>query len=167
MGGAVNAQGNVGSSGVGIQNEYAEWNIYIDPAAANLVFNSGIPIVLVPLDATDDVPVTRDFYQALGGIQETPSAQLIYEMLTANLDFVDSGGFQFWDSLTAAIFIDPSIAQFEEMALTVVAEEGPESGRTKPDLGGAKIRVAASAERKTFEQILITIWNWEHDLIIK
>src|SRR5215216_413097 len=52
MGGAVKVEGNVGNSGVGIQNEYAEWNIYIDPTAANIVFNSGIPIILVPLDAT-------------------------------------------------------------------------------------------------------------------
>src|SRR5215216_5721928 len=44
MGGAVKVDGNVGHSGVGIQNEYAEWNIYIDPTAANIVFNSGIPI---------------------------------------------------------------------------------------------------------------------------
>ena len=167
MGGAVTVQGNVGNSGAGIPNEYAEWNIYIDPTAANIVFHSGVPIVLVPLDATDDVPVTRDFYKALGATQETPSARLVYEMLTANLDFVDSGGFQFWDSLTAAIFTDPSIARFEEMELTVVDEEGPESGRTKPASGGPSIKVAVSAERKTFEQILLTIWNWDHDLNIK
>jgi pyrimidine-specific ribonucleoside hydrolase len=66
MGGAVEVEGNVGKSGVGIQNEHAEWNIYIDPVAANVVFDSGVPVTLVPLDATKDVPVTRKFYNALG-----------------------------------------------------------------------------------------------------
>lgn len=167
MGGALNVEGNVGNSGVGIQNEHAEWNIYIDPMAANIVFNSGIPIILVPLDATDDVPVTRNFYQTLEKHRDTPSAHLVYEMLTANLNFMDSGGFQFWDSLTAAIFTVPSIAEFEEMELTVVEEEGPESGRTMAASNGAKIKVAMSANRKTFEQILLTIWNWNNDLNVK
>ena len=164
MGGAVEVEGNVGNSAVGIQNEYAEWNIYIDPMAANIVFNSGIPIVLVPLDATRDVPVTRNFYQALEEHRDTPSANLVYEMLTANLGFIDSGGFQFWDSLTAAIFTDPSLTQFEEMELTIVEEEGPESGRTKPTSDGSKIKVALSADRERFEQNLLTVWNWKSDL---
>jgi pyrimidine-specific ribonucleoside hydrolase len=167
MGGAVNVEGNVGNSGVGIQNEHAEWNIYVDPAAANIVFESGIPVILVPLDATRDVPVTRDFYKALGEARDTPSAQLVYDMLTANLDFVDSGGFQFWDSLTAAIFTDPGIASFEEMALTIVEEEGPESGRTKTASDGATIKVAVSADRNRFEQTLLTIWNWKRNPNVK
>jgi pyrimidine-specific ribonucleoside hydrolase len=161
MGGAVNVEGNVGNSGVGIQNEYAEWNIYIDPVAANIVFDSGIPIVLVPLDATKDVPITRNFYRALGNNRDTPQANLVYEMLTANLGFVDSGGFQFWDTLTSAIFTDESIATFEEFQLSVVEAEGPESGYTKPDPSGPTIRVATSADRGTFEAIFLTVLNWE------
>lgn len=162
MGGAVEADGNVGSSGVGIDNHDAEWNIYIDPVAANIVFNSGIPIVLVPLDATRDVPVTRRFYNVLGDNLNTPAANLVYEILTANLDFVDSGGFQFWDSLTAAIFTDQSIAAFEEMRLRVVEEEGPESGRTTPDPNGVLIKVTRSADRDRFQQVLLTVLNWEN-----
>ena len=64
------------------------------------------------------------------------------------------------ERLTAAISTDPSIASFEEVALRVVEEEGPESGRTKPAPDGAKIKVATSAEGKTFEQILLAVWNW-------
>jgi len=162
MGGAVNVDGNVGYSGVGIDNKYAEWNIYIDPVAANIVFDSGAPITLVPLDATRDVPVTRKFYNALGNNLNTPSANLVHELLAANLDLVDSGGFQFWDTLTSAIFTDESIAAFEEFQLSVVEEEGPKSGYTKPDPNGPMIRVATSADRGTFENLLLTILNWEN-----
>lgn len=161
MGGAVEVEGNVGNSGVGIDNKYAEWNIYIDPAAANIVLRSGIPIVLVPLDATNDVPITRRFYNALGSHLNSPAANVVYDILTANLDFVDSGGFQFWDSLTAAIFTDESIATFEEFELNVVEQEGIESGRTKPVQNGPKIKVATGADRAKFESLLITVLNWE------
>jgi inosine-uridine nucleoside N-ribohydrolase len=163
MGGAVNVEGNVGNSGVGIQNKYAEWNIYIDPTTANVVFNSGIPIILVPLDVTKDVPVTRTFYRTLEKHRDTSSAALVYDMLTANLGFVDSGGFQFWDSLTAAIVTDPTIAQYEQMELTVIEAEGPESGRTKLISGSPTIKVAVSADRERFERTLLTIWNWDRD----
>lgn len=161
MGGAVNVEGNVGNSGVGIQNTYAEWNIYIDPIAANMVFNSGIPIILVPLDATRDVPVTRNFHRALDNNRNTPMANLVFDMLTANLNFVDSGGFQFWDTLTAAIFTDESIATFEEFHLNVVEEDGTESGYTKPDPNGPAIKVATNADREMFERLLLTVLNWE------
>ncbi|NJC95948.1 MAG: nucleoside hydrolase [Anaerolineales bacterium] len=162
MGGAVEVEGNVGNSGVGINNKYAEWNIYIDPVAANIVFKSGIPIVLVPLDATNNVPITRRFYNALGDHLNTPAANLVYDILAANLDFVDSGGFQFWDSLTSAIFTDPSITTIEEFQLIVVEEDGLESGYTKPDPNGATIKVATSVKREKFESLLLTVLNWEH-----
>lgn len=161
MGGAVNVNGNVGNSGVGIDNQHAEWNIYIDPLAANIVFDSGAPITLVPLDATRDVPVTRKFYNSLSNYLDTPSANFVQEILSANLDFVDSGGFQFWDTLTSAIFTDESIASFEEIQLSVVEEEGPESGYTKPDAAGPTIRVATSADRSKFESLFLTVLNWE------
>ncbi len=162
MGGAVKVAGNVGNSGVGIDNQHAEWNIYIDPVAANIVFDSGAPITLIPLDATRDVPVTHQFYTALGDHLNTPSANFVHEMLTANLDFVDSGGLQFWDTLTSAVFTDESLADFEEKQLRVVEEEGPESGYTKPDQNGSSIRVAMSAERGKFESLLLTVLNWEN-----
>ena len=162
MGGAVKTDGNVGNSGVGIQNEYAEWNIYIDPVAANIVFNSGIPIVLIPLDATEDVPVTRNFYKTLDKNRNTPTASKAYELLTANLDFIDSGGLQFWDTLAATVFTDQSVASFEEIQLVVVADEGSESGRTRPDSNSAMIKVAMSADRNKFESVFLTILNWEN-----
>ncbi len=84
----------------------------------------------------------------------------MYELLTANLDFVDSGGFQFWDSLTSASFTDQSIVTFKELNLSVVEKEGLESGRTKQDANGAKIRVAVSADPNKFEQLFLTVLNW-------
>ncbi|WP_099866105.1 nucleoside hydrolase [Pararhizobium haloflavum] len=37
----------------------AEFNIYVDPEAADIVFRSGIPIVMMPLDVTHKVLTTR------------------------------------------------------------------------------------------------------------
>jgi inosine-uridine nucleoside N-ribohydrolase len=116
----------------------------------------------VPLDATQDVPVTRNFYKVLDKNRNTPTANLVYDMLTANLDFVDSGGFQFWDSLTSAVFTDQNLASFKDVQLVVVEDEGSESGRTKPDAHGATIKVAVGANKNRFEQLFLTIVNWKN-----
>src|SRR5258706_10299136 len=58
MGGAVRVSGNLADGGgFKTDNASAEWNMYIDPAAAKAVFASGAPIRLVPLDATQKVPI--------------------------------------------------------------------------------------------------------------
>ncbi len=44
MGGAIQEGGNM--------TALAEFNIYVDPHAAHIVFHSGIPITLIPLDVT-------------------------------------------------------------------------------------------------------------------
>jgi len=159
MGGAVHVDGNVGLSGVGIDNAYAEWNIYIDPEAANVVLESGVPVTLVPLDATQDVPITTGFLNRLNRQRQTPAADLVYALLYANRDLIDFGGFQFWDTLTAAISLRPDLATYEDINLTVVADEGPESGRTKPSADGPSVQVAVSAERRAFEAFLMGTLN--------
>lgn len=71
MGGALNVDGNVAALNnakpewdqgqVYSTNNYAEWNLFIDPAAAKKVLQSSIPITLVPLDACDYVILDRKY----------------------------------------------------------------------------------------------------------
>jgi purine nucleosidase len=61
MGGAYFEVGNVTPA--------AEFNIYVDPEAAEIVFKSGVPIVVMPLDVTHRVLTTRpriEGFRALG-----------------------------------------------------------------------------------------------------
>jgi pyrimidine-specific ribonucleoside hydrolase len=159
MGGAMEVAGNVGLSGVGIENRFAEWNIYADPHAANIVFSAGAPVTLVPLDATADAPITTRFYRTLEDQRASPESDFVYDLLTASLGFVQSGGFHFWDSLTAAIFTDESLATFTSYNIQVVEDEGPESGNTKPVPGGAEVRVAFSADGRRFEGMFLEVLN--------
>ncbi len=51
MGGAYHTRGNVTPA--------AEFNIYVDPHAASVVFGSGIPLAVLPLDVTQKAPSTK------------------------------------------------------------------------------------------------------------
>ncbi|UWR23827.1 nucleoside hydrolase [Sulfitobacter sp. S190] len=71
MGGAYFEVGNITPA--------AEFNIYVDPQAADIVFNSGIDIVVMPLDVTHKALVTKprnDAFRALG----TPAGVAVAEM---------------------------------------------------------------------------------------
>lgn len=72
MGGAATEGGN--------STPVAEFNIFVDPHAAEIVFRSGVSIIMFPLDVTHQVLTTQarmDRIKALG----TRVAQASYEML--------------------------------------------------------------------------------------
>jgi purine nucleosidase len=61
MGGAYFEVGNITPA--------AEFNIYVDPEAADIVFKSGVPLVVMPLDVTHKVLTTRarvEAFRAMG-----------------------------------------------------------------------------------------------------
>jgi inosine-uridine nucleoside N-ribohydrolase len=159
MGGAVDVPGNVGFSRAGIDNPFADWNIYVDPHAAALVFQSGVPITLIPLDATNHAPVTDSFYKSIKNDRQTSEARFVFDLLTKYHDFIRTGGYYFWDPLAAAILTENSLATFETKTLIVIEEEGNESGRTQVSGNGASIRVAVSADGKRFEQLFLDALN--------
>ena len=154
MGGAVDVPGNVGMG-----NSKAEWNIYVDPHAANVVLGSGAPITLVSLDATNHARLTTSFYERLEDSHTSPEATFVFDLLTENRGFIASGGYYFWDPLAAAILADESLATIEMREIVVVEEEGPESGYTQPVEGGSSVRVAVSADGARFEQMFLDTLN--------
>ena len=81
MGGAVGVGGNVAGSGVGIDNEFAEWNVYCDPLAAKLVLEADVRVALVPLDATNHAPVSVAFADRLAGNSATPQAKFVRDVI--------------------------------------------------------------------------------------
>jgi len=86
MGGAIDVPGNVGLES-DIPNYVAEWNIWVDPHAADIVFQSGLPIDMVALDATNQVPQTQAFLDKLEPIIATTEAELVYQMVTPGIYF--------------------------------------------------------------------------------
>ncbi|KAK2411949.1 inosine-uridine preferring nucleoside hydrolase family protein [Trifolium repens] len=62
-------------------NPYAEFNIFLDPFAAYQVIHSGIPVTLVPLDATNTIPVTEQFFDAFEKSQDIYEAQYTFKSL--------------------------------------------------------------------------------------
>lgn len=157
MGGAVEVPGNVRYSVSG--NNAAEYNIYVDPVAASEIVNSGMLVTLVPLDATNQVPLNIKFYERLEVDHPEEEAGFAYDVLATRLDSIRSGGYYFWDPLAAAILVDESLASIKEMSICVDTSEGNTSGATKNEPGCPMVRVAVSADQERFEYDFLETLN--------
>lgn len=145
MGGAFDVTGNA-------PNHSAEWNYYIDPTAVEIVFDSEIPVTVIPLDATNYVPVTQDWFVELTVHSTTAAARAVHDLLAATPGW--ELGFDFWDELTAAAMLDPTLVTYEDRTVSVVTV-GEGAGRTQADADGATVRVALTADAERFERELL------------
>ncbi len=147
MGGALRVKGNVVPDGSDPGAAVAEWNLYADPSAAARVISSGIPTTIVPLDATDAVPLDAAFPARLGADVGAAGADLANELLVRNPPIPDQS---FWDQLAATALVDRSVVRFEAATVRVVTD-GAEAGRLVEDPAGAAVTVATGADPAAFE----------------
>ena len=132
MGGALHVPGNINSDYPSNPNQVAEWNVWIDPVAAEEVFQSGIPIQLMPLDATNYVIWTEDdaaAWEASG----TPEGILAGEILRWMLRNWFPTGVYAWDVVAAVDMIQPEFCAHSDQFVWVDTAPGIEQGRTLID----------------------------------
>jgi purine nucleosidase len=138
--------------------------MWLDPASARSMLRKARPgsVRLVPLDATESVPITQAFVARLAADQHAPGARLAYRIVTQPdmAALIDLGIMYWWDALAAvpAVHDDGTILTFERAAIDVV-QDGEQSGRTAPIPDGWPVKVAFSADGAAFEQRFIDSLN--------
>ncbi len=104
MGGAYFEVGNITPA--------AEFNIYVDPEAAEIVFRSGVPLTVMPLDVTHKALTTRPRVEAFRSLGTRTG-----EMVAAWTDFFErfdkekygSEGAPLHDPCTVAYLLEPDL----------------------------------------------------------
>lgn len=132
MGGAVYVGGNLYT--MPNTNPNAEFNIFNDPLGAKYAIGNfsryGVPVTLVPLDATAFAPITPAFLQQLAAYCITPECQLIANMsIDFQSNYYDPSAFYseifIWDATATQILINPQlITGQKQIKLKVVANQG-------------------------------------------
>ncbi len=152
MGGAVNVPGNIGNVYPQIPNYVAEWNFYIDPHAVDIVFSTIENIRLVPLDATDQLPITSEFKSKLLNIKQTKEADIANQLLIEGLFF--------WDELTAVALTNPEVVTLEMSHIDVVIDQTNHEGQTIDNITApVNAEVAIGADSVAFEDIFLSCIN--------
>jgi len=131
MGGAIGIPGNLRVHGFteNHTNRKAEWNYYIDPVAAKLVFDSGVPLFLVPLNATNQAPLTPEFVERVRNARNTPAQSFVLRTFERIASSTSTGEYYHWDPLAAVVASDPDLCvQRSRMRLTVASQRGADHG---------------------------------------
>jgi len=114
----------------------AEFNIYVDPEAAKLVFESGIPIVMVGLDVTNRALLTFediDYIESLGGKVSSVIAPLLRFFGKANNEFFGFDGAPIHDALAVSYLIDPTVLILKHLHVDIETKGEFTSGQTVVD----------------------------------
>jgi inosine-uridine nucleoside N-ribohydrolase len=157
MGGALYVPGNVRFGGPP-DNEVAEWNIYVDPTAAQAVIDAGLTVRLISLDGTDQVPITQEFAKRFQRDATGPGALVLAELFAGH-PFMTDGTYFLWDPLAAAMAAGYPLGSFSAARVDVEEAEGSEVGFTRPVEGTPNVEYLSSADRAVAEDTLLATLN--------
>ncbi|MEK5256817.1 nucleoside hydrolase [Paenibacillus sp. FSL E2-0201] len=151
MGGGI-SYGNVTST--------AEFNIYVDPEAARIVFESGIPITMSGLDVTDKAAIFEDEIVALKerGPVSTMVGELLdfYSIYGKKMGYVGSA---LHDPCAVAWLLHPELFESEHLYVTVETEGKLTRGMTVADKRKktdrpANVEVLVGVDREAFMKLI-------------
>ncbi len=155
MGGAIRHEGNT--------TALAEFNIYVDPHAAHIVFHAGIPTTLVPLDVTYQCVLMASDVERLLKI-ESPIPKFIKAATDFYMEYHDSyqgiKGCVINDPLALALTFAPELCDYQELPVDVDISGGVSMGKTFADFFNynrkpANMKVALGVRPRDFIELFM------------
>jgi purine nucleosidase len=155
MGGAIRHEGNT--------TALAEFNTYVDPHAAHIVYHAGIPTTLVPLDVTYQCILTANDVQRLNKI-DSPLTKLVVDATRFYMEFHDEyqsiQGCVINDPLALALTFAPGLCTYQEMPVDVDLSGGISLGKTVGDFYNygrkpANLKVALGVKARDFMELFL------------
>lgn len=159
MGGAIHYPGNV--------TPQAEYNVFCDPEAFEIVLKSGIDFTLVPLDVTYQCILTTDHLEKITEAR-SEIRNFIFDSTRFYMEFHENyqgiKGCAINDPLAAAILLDPTLVKNRDYYLTIELTSPTSKAKTIADHYGllksapnAKVSMVVDVER--FMELFINRMN--------
>lgn len=145
-------------------NQYAEFNMFLDPLAAKTVFESQVNVTLIPLNTQRRVSSFSDIIGKLRGTSRTPEAVFSERLLSRLLRLKQSHSIYdhmgtFLGEILGAVVVGDSYSgldpKFEEKLIKVLAD-GNESSDGKivvDEKGGKLVRILSSVDAKAYHSL--------------
>ena len=158
MGGVAEGRGN--------ESPVAEFNIAIDPEAADLVFHSGAPLTMVGLDVTRKALLRKT---AIDELTSTPDIKKFIDQVTMEYRqrFLAINGFEaclMHDPLAVAVAVDPSLVKCIHRYVGIETESRYCDGQTVCDFDGRwgkapNVQVCMALDEARFVELLTSRLN--------
>ncbi|MBE0411378.1 MAG: nucleoside hydrolase [Anaerolineales bacterium] len=155
MGGAIQHGGNT--------TPQAEFNIYCDPHAAHIVFHSGMPIILVPLDVTYQIILTQNHVQRLLQV-DSPVTRFVSDSTRYYMEYHKKyqqiDGCVINDPLALALTFKPDLVNTRKLFVDVDLSSGVSMGKTFADFYNflkqkANMSVALNVKSRVFIDLFL------------
>ena len=156
MGGAIRHEGNT--------TALAEFNTHVDPHAAQIVYQAGIPTTLVPLDVTYQCILTPADVKRLQKV-DSPITKFVAEATRFYMEFHDEyqkiEGCVINDPLALALTFAPELCTYQELPVEVDLSGGISMGKTVADFYNygnkpANMRVALGVRARDFIELFVS-----------
>lgn len=155
MGGAILAPGN--------KNRVAEFNIFIDPEAAKIVFEADVKKILIPLDICNNIILQiTDFEQLAGSQLSEPILKMMDKYINHFMAGEKVTGALMYDPLAAYYLINPNAYSLELMDIKIETVSELTRGMTVAERRTwadkrPNVYVATSADKAAFTKDFIKI----------
>jgi purine nucleosidase len=155
MGGAIRHEGNT--------TALAEFNTYVDPHAAQIVYQAGIPTTLVPLDVTYQCILTPEDVNRLRKI-DSPVTKFVADAARFYMEFHDEyqriEGCVINDPIALALTFMPELCTYQELPVEVDLSGGISMGKTVADFYNygnkpANMKVALKVRARDFIDLFL------------
>lgn len=152
-----------GSIYSGNRTPYAEFNIYVDPEAAKIVFDSGVPIVMSGLEVTHKAAINDAEIEALKE-SDGKVSKMCGHLLHFYTRFHSREGYSSYpihDACSVMYLLYPDMFKSVDLQIEVDVSNGIHMGRTAPDLRewikheNPNTKVLIDVDREDFIKILI------------
>ncbi|CAO3670107.1 unnamed protein product [Umbelopsis vinacea] len=154
----------------GNRTPVAEFNVLVDPEACHIIFESGLPVYMVPLDVTHKAAVTDQVLERIEKrcIPGSNFAKLIIDLLVffkhtyENVYHLYQGP-PLHDPCAVAILIAPEAFTIRHLRVDVVTDNGLALGQTICDiyqksLLPPNVHVATDIDHAAFFDIMLDAW---------
>lgn len=150
-----------GSASYGNVSAYAEFNIWTDPDACDLVFRSGIPIKMCGLDGLKPCGLSDAELRAMMGHKGKVNAEVGHfaEFLMKNHGGWEDSNVVIYDLITMACYVNPHLAAFLPCSVRCETKSSLCRGQTVVDSYGIEnehpnVDVLRSCEKTEYKKLI-------------
>lgn len=147
MGGSLDGHGNVAMVNA---DGSQEWNSFWDPYAVKRVFDSNIPIQMVGLESTEEIPLNDELRRHWASLHKYPAMDLIGQGYSLIIS-IPSAELYLWDVLTTVSALYPEVVETEKAKATVITD-GMSAGSFRRDPNGREVDIVIKANKELFFQ---------------